>query len=362
MARPSNLSAHFTPSFPTPAIIGAQASQALFQENQWEASIVARAPQLGHGHPNAADTLVPPPAAVAPQTFQFQPESQRPHWTMPQAAVPNAMPFQHFSGKAAAVQPPLHGNELAARVAAINTLPYQPFQPNNNYAHGWFQAQPVPPPPPPPQAPPAPRYAAALQSHPHVDSGYHLLPPPPQDAHILQRPMLAWAPPPPPVQQRPGSAQAQAPRVTGKLTFEEFLWEAGILDKQTVSKIIVDEVAEDMLGDGQAERGARFVTLKDVLVALGAVSPSGAGLSTHQVRRPVQEEALGAGAGATGGGGRRHQAAAAEARERRSRRMAKRKEAAAKHAAGIDYYLLHIRTLHHFFSFDRCFSCYIYGW
>ena len=390
MARPSNPSGYFTPSFPTPAIIGAQGSQALFQENQWEPSIGARAPQLGH--PSAVDTLVPP--AVAPQTFhfQFQPESQ-PHMTMPQAGVPNAMPLQHFSGTAA-VQP-LHGNELAARVAAINTLPYQPFQPNN-YAHGWFQDQLMPP---QQQAPPALRYAALQPAVEQGDSGYHLQPPPPQDAHILQRSMMAmappnwnsaapavatdgydatswarpmlppsdwpgsWAPPvqqpgadgqtswawAPPAQQRPGmpaaspasgSAQAQPPRVTGKKTFEEFLLEAGILDQQTVNKIFVDELAEEMLGDGQAERDDRFVSLGDLLLALGAVSSSssGAGPSTHQVRMPAQE-ALGAG---TSGGGGRDEAAAAEARERRSRRMAMRKEAAARHHrpdkhAGIDY-------------------------
>jgi len=137
-----------------------------------------------------------------------------------------------------------------------------------------------------------------------------------------------------------GSAQAQPPRVTGKKTFEEFLLEAGILDQQTVNKIFVDELAEEMLGDGQAERDDRFVSLGDLLLALGAVSSSssGAGPSTHQVRMPAQE-ALGAG---TSGGGGRDEAAAAEARERRSRRMAMRKEAAARHHrpdkhAGIDY-------------------------
>jgi hypothetical protein len=160
-----------------------------------------------------------------------------------------------------------------------------------------------------------------------------------------------------------GSAQEQPPRVTGKKIFEEFLLEAGVLDQQTLEKIFLDEFAEDMLGDEHAERDDRFVSLEDLLVALGAVSSSssGAGPSTHQVRMPAQE-ALGAGAGTSGGGGR-DQAAAAEARERRSRRMAMRKEAAARHHrpdkhAGIDYSASLQKIF--FFSFDRCFSM-LYG-
>jgi hypothetical protein len=66
-----------------------------------------------------------------------------------------------------------------------------------------------------------------------------------------------------------GSAQEQPPRVTGKKIFEEFLLEAGVLDQQTLEKIFLDEFAEDMLGDEHAERDDRFVSLEDLLVALG---------------------------------------------------------------------------------------------
>jgi hypothetical protein len=66
MARPSNPSGHFTPSFPAPANI-----------SQCGPSTGARAPQLGR-HPTA-DTLVPP--AIGPQTLQ--PENQPRRTTMP---------------------------------------------------------------------------------------------------------------------------------------------------------------------------------------------------------------------------------------------------------------------------------------
>jgi hypothetical protein len=179
LAHPSNPLGHFTASFPTPATIGAQAIQAPFQANGSEPFSDARFPWSGHP---GANELVPP---AVPQTFQ--PESH-PHrrWTMPEAGVLNGSPFQHFGG--AAVQPLPHGEELAARVAAINIniLASQPFQPNN-YTHGW-------PPPPPQQAPPAPRFPALRPVGPGDGAVWGVPLPPPQDAHFHQWPTVDMAP------------------------------------------------------------------------------------------------------------------------------------------------------------------------
>ncbi|PVH64731.1 hypothetical protein PAHAL_2G345700 [Panicum hallii] len=340
LAHPSNPLGHFTASFPTPATIGAQAIQAPFQANGSEPFSDARFPWSGHP---GANELVPP---AVPQTFQ--PESH-PHrrWTMPEAGVLNGSPFQHFGG--AAVQPLPHGEELAARVAAINIniLASQPFQPNN-YTHGW-------PPPPPQQAPPAPRFPALRPVGPGDGAVWGVPLPPPQDAHFHQWPTvdmapngsvqqpdgqtMSWAAPAQqqhggepswaPQEQRPGvpeappasgSAQAHAP-VTGK-TFEELLMEAGIVDD-----MLVDDLIDDLLGP-EAVRGGPVVSLGGG-GGLPLPPPGAAGSSSGRSRDQVCPS-HGARLGGGGGGAE----AAAEARARRGRRMAKRKQAIARARPG----------------------------
>lgn len=325
-----------------------------YQGNQSEPvpSIGEMTPWLGFGHPSAnANALVPP--AMAPHIFQ--PASQA-SWTMAQAGVPNASPFEHFS--AAAAQP-LSGEELAARVAAVEILASQRFQPDN-YPQGW--PQPLLP---------------QLKQAPMIDDSAIWGQTSPQDVHFLQQqPTVAmtqngnsaavpvemnsyggtsWASPmlppagsptswpaPPPVQQ-PGGGQAswappaQLPGEPGKKTFEYFLMESGILDKPRTfddilsgdgdDDVLLEELINDMLGvgDGPADLGPVEGDGYSLLASAGGggLAPgAGAGLSSGP--RGDQQAVF-----CMGGGGR-DEAAAAEARERRSRRMAKRKEVAAR--------------------------------
>lgn len=367
----SNPLGQFTPSSPTPVTIGAQAIQAPFHANVSQPFSGATMPWSGHPDANA---LVPP--AMAPQTFQ--PESH-PYWTMPQAGVPNAAnPLQHFSGPA--VQP-LHGEELAARLAAINRLMSEPCEPNNynTHGHGWLRPSP-PPPPQQQEVPPA--------------SGYPTLQPlpAPQDAHFHQRATVdmapngniaappvgaqsygatSWAPPVPhpgwpaswtpplqqpggqtswappaqqpggqaswaPPQQPPsapvaspadGSGQVQPP-APGK-TFEEFLMDAGVLDEWTVDDLVVQGLMKDL----QAELGQEKPD--GPMASHGGIGPppppggAGAvgsfyGLSRDQVGLYMMARAQEEETEDEEPVGRDPEAAA-EARARRSRRMAMRK-------------------------------------
>ncbi|RLN32897.1 trithorax group protein osa-like [Panicum miliaceum] len=347
---------HFTASFPTPTTIGAQAIQAPFQANGSEPFSGSRFPWSGH--PGLSNTLVPP--AVAPQTFQPESHLHR-CWTMPQAGVPNASPFQHFTGAAVQPLPHRHSEELAARVAAINIniLTSPPFQPNN-YTHGW-----PPPPPPPPsqqqQAPPAPRYPTLQPVGPGDGAVWGVPLPPPQDAHFHQWPTVDMAPNGSgPAQRQPGgesswahqeqrpgvpaappasgSTQAHAP-VSGK-TFEELLMEAGIVDDWAVDDMFVDDLIDDLLGP-EAVRGGPVVSLggggglpPPPPGAAGSSSdPSRGQVSLRMVRAWEEEEEEEPVGSAVGGCGRGPEAAA-EARARRRRRMAKRKEAIARARPG----------------------------
>ncbi|CAL5073102.1 unnamed protein product [Urochloa decumbens] len=354
---------HFTPPFPTtPATIGsgAQASQAPFQANPSDPFISGAGMQWS-GHPGA-NALAPPPQA-------FQPHSHHHHWTMAQAGAPNANPFQHFAGGGA--PPPLHGEDLAARVAAINNvniLASQPFQPNN-YTHGWTQ--------PPPQAPlynPAPQPVGNIAAPPPVGpNGYGAatgwappMPHPGWPTHPMQQPagadtswaapmqqqqqMMSWAPPAqqqqqpgggetmswaPPPEQRPGvfpgggsAHQAQAP-AKGK-TFEEFLMDAGVLDDGTVDEMLVGDLMKDLMGD-DAPAKSGTVQPDGPMVGVGGYGrlppPVAAGSYSSGPSYMMRGEEEQASSG-------RDPEAAAEARARRGRRMAKRKEAIARARPG----------------------------
>ncbi|XP_012699173.1 trithorax group protein osa-like [Setaria italica] len=309
-----NPSGHFTPSFPTPANIGAQAShQAPFQANGSE-PFISGAGMPWPGHPNA-NALAPPAAAVAPQTFQ--PESH-PYWAMPPAGALNASPFQHFSGAAAR---PVRGEELAARVAAINIniLASQPFHPNN-YTHGGWPQQAPPagansyggatgwaPPMPHPAgwqtswAPPAqqPGGEAMSWAPPAQQPGGQMSWTPPVQqqpggqamswAAPAQQPggeAMSWAPPEqrrrvPAAPPASGSAQAQPPVMMTSKSLEEFLMEAGIIDERAVDNMIIENLIKDLMGDGTAESGP--VQPGGPVVSLGGYGqppPSAAGSSS----------------------------------------------------------------------------------
>ncbi|CAL5082558.1 unnamed protein product [Urochloa decumbens] len=360
---------HFTPPFPTtPATIvgGAQASQAPFQANPSD-PFISGAGMPWSGHPAGANALAPPPQA-------FQPDmSHHPYWAMPPTGAPNATPFQHFAGGGA--PPPLHGEDLAARVAAINNvniLASQPFQPNS-YTHGWPHA-----PPPPPQRAPlyntAPQPVGSIAAPPPVGpNGYGATgwaPPMPHPgwaasrAPPMQQPggdtswappmqqqpggqMMSWAAPAqqqqpggeamswaPAPEQRPGvfpggsAHQAQAAPVKGK-TFEEFLMDAGVLDDGTVDEMLVGDLMKDLMAD-DAPAESRTVQRDGPMVGVGGYGglhpPAGrdqqAGL---YMMRGGEEEPASSG---------RDPEAAAEARARRGRRMAKRKEAISRARPG----------------------------
>ncbi|CAN6183115.1 unnamed protein product [Urochloa humidicola] len=346
---------HFTPPFPaTPSTVGgAQAGQAQapFQANPSEPFISGAGMMPWSGYPGANALAAPPPQA-------FQPESHHPYWTMPQAGAPNVTPFQHFAGAGAAVQPPppLHGAELAARMAAINVniLASQPFQPNN-YTHGWPQAPVYNQAPQPfgnigaPAVGPNGGYGAAATGWalPMPHPGWPTAPmqQPGGDTSWaaptpMQQQMVSWAPP---AQQQPGGGtmswaapaqqpgvfpggsahQAPALAVKGKTkTFEEFLMDAGVLDDNTVDEMLLDGLMKDLMeNDAPTESGP--VQPEGQMVGVG-----GNGLP------PPPPPAVGSYSEETAGGGGRDPEAAAEAKARRGRRMAKRKEAIARARTG----------------------------
>lgn len=376
----ANPSGHFTPSsFPTPDTIGAQAShQAPFQfQANGSEPFISGAGMPWPGHPNA-NALAPPPAAVAPPTFQ--PESH-PYWAMPLVGALNASPFQHFSGTAAQ---PVRGEELTARVAAINIniLASQPFHPINYTHGGWAWAQQQAPPAPPAGAnsyggatgwaPPMPHPAGwpTYWAPPAQQPGGQMSWAPPAQ----QQPggQMSWAPP---MQQQPGgqamswaapaqqpggeamswvlpaqrqrvlaappasgSGQAQPPVMKAGKSLEEFLMEAGVIDERAVDNMVLENLIKDLMGgegtaeSGQVQPGGPVVSL----VGYGQPPPSTAGsyssvwagqrsdqvglrmVRAHEEDEDDDEE------------DRDPEAVAARARARRNRRMAKRKEAISK--------------------------------
>ncbi|KAL6656390.1 hypothetical protein ACP70R_007216 [Stipagrostis hirtigluma subsp. patula] len=355
LAHPNNQSGRFVPSFPSPAINGAQASQ------------------FG-------------PYASAPPTFQRN--ITLPSWAPPQDFGLNQSPLElsaDFGLNNSPLQQfigPTHGKGLAAcvpdAVAALDAFASLPIQPHE-CALGWpLQQQQQPPPQPQP----------LLQA---AGPGGHAvwgLPMPPQypDARIiLPQPTAAAAPPANLYGAAAGwaaaasnngyvygGAAAPAPHVGGpaaslpggsssvqtaqsrvaappvpepeqeqeqEKSFEEFLLELGILEGLPEDDAFVGEYVDYLLGDVPAE-AAGGVELDGMLtgageggVAAGAptVIPSGPSREQLGLVTVLAPEPFGASTSGSRGHGHGHgygRSAAAEAREQRSRRMAEKKAAA----------------------------------